>query len=140
MRVQKDLRSIVILVVVCASVMTVLAQQKRPYDVVMKDVNATFASLKKNLDANSMASAAEDAGKLQSLFKETEVFWSAFKTKDAIEYSKTGQADAQAVASAAQAGNGQKAQGAYSSIGKSCKGCHDAHRELMPDKSFKIRP
>ena len=124
----------------CASVVTVLAQQKRPYDVVMKDVNAAFADLKKNLDGNSLASAAEDAGKLQSLFKETEVFWSAFKTKDAIEYSKSGQADALAVANAARAGNAPKAQAAYGSIGKSCKGCHDSHRELMPDKSFKIKP
>jgi cytochrome c556 len=135
-----NLRSTVVFVVACASVMTVVAQQKRPYDVVMKDVNATFANLKKNLDANSLASAVEDAGKLQSLFKETEVFWSAFKTKDAIEYSKSGQTEALAVANAAQAGNAQKAQGAYGSIGKSCKGCHDSHRELMPDKSFKIKP
>jgi cytochrome c556 len=120
--------------------MTAFAQQKRPYDTVMKDVSATFASLKKNLDANSMASAADDAGKLQRYFKETEDFWSVFKTKDAIDYSKAGQKDADSVAAAAKDGNGQKAQAAYSSLGKACKGCHDSHRELMPDKSFKIKP
>ena len=45
--------------------MTIFAQQKRPYDAIMKDVNATFASLKKNLDSNSLSSAAEDAARLQ---------------------------------------------------------------------------
>ena len=134
------MKSTVILILLCAFVLTGLAQQKRPYDVVMKDVNATFASLKKNLDSNTMTSAAEDAAKLQGFFKETEDFWMAFKTKDAIDYSKAGQSDAQNIAAAAKAGNSQKAQAGYSSLGKACKGCHDSHRELMPDKSFKIKP
>ena len=41
---------------------------------------------------------------------------------------------------AAKDNNGQKAQAAYNAIGKSCKGCHDSHRESMPDKSFRIKP
>lgn len=127
-------------VLICASVMTVLSQQKRPYDVVMKDVNGTFATLKKDLDANSMSSAAQDAAKLQGLFKETENFWTAFRTKDAIDFAKGAQTASQAIAAAATEGNGQKAQSAYASVGKNCKGCHDSHRELMPDKSFKIKP
>ena len=134
------LRSTVVVILVCASVMTVLAQQKRPYDVIMKDVNAAFASLKKNLDSNTMTSAADDAAKLQRFFKETEDFWTPFKTKDAIDYSKAGQSDALTAAAAAKEGNAQKAQAAYGSLGKSCKGCHDSHRELAPDKSFKIKP
>src|SRR5947207_15942998 len=103
-------RFAVVVVLFCASIMTILAQQKRPYDVVMKDVNGTFATLKKDLDANSLSSAAEDAGKLESLFKETETFWTAFKTKDAIDFSKAAQSASQATAAAAKDGNGQKAQ------------------------------
>ena len=81
-----------------------------------------------------------ESGKLEGLFKETETFWTAFKTKDAIDFSKAAQSASQATAAAAKDGNGQKAQAAYASIGKNCKGCHDSHRELMPDKSFKIKP
>jgi cytochrome c556 len=134
------LRSTVIIILICASVMAGLAQQRRPYDVIMKDVNATFASLKKNLDSNNLTSAADDAAKLQRYFKETEDFWTPFQTKDAIDYSKAGQSDAQTLSTAAKEGSGQKAQVAYGALGKSCKGCHDSHRELMPDKSFKIKP
>jgi len=126
-------------ILISASVMTILAQ-KRPYDVVMKDVNTTFGNLRKNLDGAAMPSAAEDAVKLQSLFKETEEFWKAFKTKDAIEASKSAAAASESLAAAAREGNGQKAQAAYGAIGKYCKACHDSHRELMPDKSYRIKP
>ena len=128
------------IILVCASLLPVLAQQKRPYDVVMKDINGAFTTLKKDLDSNSFSLAAEDAVKLQGLFKETEDFWTPFKTKDAIDFAKGAQAGFQTVAAAAKEGNGQKAQAAYGAVGKNCKGCHDSHRELMPDKSFKIKP
>ena len=127
-------------ILICAAVMTVFAQQERPYDTFMKDVNITFASLKKNLDSNSLSSAAEDAARLQGLFHETETFWSAFNTKDAMDFSKNAQSAAQAIAAAAKEGDGKKALATYGSIGKFCKGCHDTHREQMPDKSFKIKP
>jgi len=133
-------RSIAIVVIlISVSVMTVLSQ-KRPYDVVMKDINVTFASLKQNLDSNAMSTAVEDATKLQGLFKETEDFWLPFKTKDAIESARAAKLAAEAIANAAKEGNVQKAQTAYGSIGKNCKGCHDSHRELMPDKSYRIKP
>ncbi|PYS10938.1 MAG: hypothetical protein DMG15_19395 [Acidobacteria bacterium] len=54
---------------------TAIAQQHRPYDQIMKDVGVTWASLKKNLDSNSGAAAAEDAAKLQGLFAEVQGFW-----------------------------------------------------------------
>ncbi len=133
-------RLAVAFILVCSCVVTVLAQKSRPFDVVMKDVNATFAGLKKNLDSNAMPAVADDAAKLRSLFKEAEDFWTPFKTKDAIDFARGGQSASQAIAAAAREGDGQKAQAAYGSVGKYCKGCHDSHRELMPDKSFKIRP
>ena len=118
----------------------VLAQQKRPYNELMKDVAATYASVKKNLDANAAPAAAADAAKLQGLFKDTEDFWTQFKTKDALAAAKAAQDAAGAVAAAAKANNIQKAQASYNGIGKSCNGCHASHREQMPDKSYKIKP
>jgi cytochrome c556 len=122
-----------------ALAMTVLGQS-RPYDQIMKEVGPTYASLKKNLDASAFPAAAQDATKLEALFKETEDFWMPFKTKDALDFAKTAQTGLQAVGVAARDNSGQKAQAAYNAIGKSCKGCHDSHRESMPDKSFRIKP
>jgi cytochrome c556 len=125
--------------VISALAMTVVGQN-RPYDQIMKEVGPTYASLKKNLDGSAFPAAAQDAAKLEALFKETENFWMPFKTKDALDFAKNAQAGLQAVGVAAKDNNGQKAQAAYNAIGKSCKGCHDSHRESMPDKSFRIKP
>ena len=51
------------------------AQQKKPYNELMKDIAATYASVKKNLDASAAPAAAADAAKLQALFKETGAFY-----------------------------------------------------------------
>jgi hypothetical protein len=114
--------------------------QNRPYNELMKEISSTFASLRKNLDASSAATAAADASKLESLFRETEAFWTPFKTKDAIEAAKGAADAASGVAAAAKAGNIQKAQTSYAGIGKFCTACHNAHREQMPDKTYRIRP
>src|SRR5262245_25533709 len=124
---------------VCAATAS-FAQQKRPYDELMKDVAATYASVKKNLDANVAPAAATDAAKLQSLFKETEDFWVQFKTKDALDAAKSAQDAAAAIGAAAKANNIQKAQTSYNGVGKFCNACHTSHREQMPDKSYKIKP
>src|SRR3954468_9574344 len=102
-------RFALIVILLCALMMPALAQQRRPYDVLMKDINGTFATLKKDLDGNSMSSAVEDAAKLQDLFKETENFWTPFKTKDAIDFSKGAQSGSQAMTAAAKEGSSQKA-------------------------------
>jgi len=116
------------------------AQQKRPYNELMKDVAATYASVKKNLDANVAPAAAADAAKLQTLFKETEDFWTQFKTKDALDAAKGAQDAAATIGAAAKANNIQKAQTSYNGVGKFCAACHASHREQMPDKSYKIKP
>ena len=122
-----------------AAAMTALGQS-RPYYQVMKEVGPAYATLKKNLDSSAFAAAAQDAAKLEALFKETEGFWTPFKTKDALDFAKNAQTASLAAGAAAKDNNGQKAQAAYNALGKSCKGCHDSHRESMPDKSFRIKP
>src|SRR5207302_8955539 len=83
------------------AVTTAFAQQHRPYDQIMKDVGATFANLKKNLDSNSGAAAA-DAAKLQALFAETEAFWAPLETGDAVGFAKNARNAAAAVETAAK--------------------------------------
>src|SRR2546421_10545931 len=80
--------TIIVMAAICAGV-SAFAQQHRPYNQIMKDVGATFASLRKNLDANSAAAAAEDAAKLEKLFMETEAFWEPLNTGDAVGFAKS---------------------------------------------------
>ena len=118
---------------------TALAQQHRAYNLIMKDVQPTFQSLKKNLDGNNGAAAAADAAKLQDLFAETESFWAPFETKDAVGFAKRAREAAGAVAAAAKDNNIKAAQESYATIQKSCANCHYAHREET-GKGFLIKP
>jgi len=86
---------------------------RRPYNELMKDISATYASVKKDLDANAAPAVAADATKLQSLFKDTEDFWAQFKTKDALDAAKGAQDAAGAIVAAAKANSMQKAQVSY---------------------------
>jgi hypothetical protein len=115
------------------------AQQRRPYNQIMKDVGSTFASLRKNLDGNSAAAAAEDAAKLEALFTETEAFWAPFDTQDAMAHAKRGRDAAAAAVAAAKANDIKKAQESVPVIQKTCANCHFAHREET-GKGFLIRP
>src|SRR6266404_9992500 len=99
--------TIVVIAAFVALGVTLLAQN-RPYDQVMKEVAPTYANLKKNLDSSAFAVAAEDAAKLEGLFKETETFWTPFKTKDALDFARNAQTGLQAVNVAARDNNGQK--------------------------------
>ena len=113
--------------------------QRRPYNIVMKEIGATVELLRKDLDAD-LAAAAATASKLEGLLKETEEFWTEFKTKDAIDAAKGAQGVVRAVAAAARNKDLQNAKNAASGLGKFCAACHNSHREQLPDKSYRIKP
>ena len=118
------------------------AQQplKRPYDVLMKDVGVTFATLRKNLDGTDLAAITADAEKLERLFRETEDFWARFKTRDAIEAARGARESARTVATAAKEKDLAKARTTAAGLGRFCTACHNSHREQMPDKTYRIKP
>jgi len=123
-----------------AVALTLVAQQgSENLTPIMKDVGATMTSLRKNLDAKSAADAQKDAEKLQSLFSQSEGFFKAMKAQDAVDMVKANSAAASDIAKAAKAGNFDAAAEKAGVIQKSCKGCHDVHREQLPDKSFKFK-
>ena len=131
--------SLIIIVTAALIAGTTAFAQHRPYTQVMKDVGATFASLKKNLDGNSAAAAAGDAVKLEASFKEAEAFWAQFNTKDAVDLAKEAQEAVAQVGAKAKDNDIKAAQTAYGAIGRICGDCHFSHREDT-GKGFIIKP
>ena len=129
-------RAIVIAAVVAA---TAFAQQHRLYNQIMKDVGATFPNLKKNLDANNAAAAAEDAAKLEGFFTETESFWAPLNTQDAVVFSKRAREAAAAIGAAAKGNDMKAALASYAVVQRACANCHSAHREET-GAGFGIKP
>ena len=117
-----------------------VSAQKRPYNLIMKDVASSFDGLRKHLEGDALPAAAAEARRLEALFKETEDFWAPFRTKDAIDAARGAREAAAASASAATAKDAAKAKTAASGVGRFCTACHNSHREQMPDKSYRIRP
>ena len=134
-------RQIVLVLITVAGLyaaVTLYAQSK-PYTQLMKEIAPTFAALKKDLDSNSAEAAAQDAEKLEGLFKETEAFWAKFNTKDAVEHARNAQKALAEVGAKAKANDMKAATKAYGSIGSICGDCHFSHREDT-GKGFIIKP
>ena len=131
-----------VVTVICAATLlgvNLRAQTPRPYDTVMKEVNSAFTTLKENLDKRNSV-AADDAAKLQALFKEVQEFWARYETKDAIEASEGAQAAFAALAESVKVNNFQQASTTYTAAGRFCATCHSVHRVQAADQSYLIKP
>ncbi len=132
------------LVALCATAvfgLTVIASEKPPESYVknMKDTNAAARSLKDNVDGKNWNGAAADAAKLKTLFQETQSFWEKKGASDAVTAAKNGVSAATDLETAAKAGNESGVVAAQKALNGTCKSCHDAHRERLPDGSSEIK-
>src|SRR5262245_45344337 len=135
------MRKVSLLIGICmlvALALTLLAQGP-DLSPVMKDVAATQNSLRMNLMNNAAEDVAKDAAKLQDDFTKAMGFFKAMKAQDAVDLAKGNVEAAGDIAKAAKANNLDAAKASAGSIQKSCKACHDVHREQLPDKTFKFK-
>jgi len=118
---------------------TLSAQDGRPFSQVMKEIAGASGQVKKAFEDGAKDEVASGGAKLQSLFKEVEVFFSQRNAADAVESARSAQAAAKEVNSEAVSGTKDGAQKAFAKVSGSCKGCHDAHREKLSDGTYKIK-
>lgn len=107
---------------------------------IMQSNRMTMPSLNMNIMAKNADAAAADAQKLQQNFTQMGEIFKGLKSDNAVALSKMQADDAAAVATAVKAGNWDAAAGPAGAIQKRCGACHMAHREQLPDKSFKFKP
>jgi len=120
---------------------TVMASEKAPESYVknMKETNATAKSLKEAIEAKNFDEVAKNAATMKTLFQTTETFWTERKAEDAITAAKEGMTAADALEKAAKAKNESGVTAASKTLTSTCKTCHDAHRERLPDGSSEIK-
>ena len=109
------------------------------YVKVMKEIGPLVQTLRKNVEAGNTADAAKDAARLEVLFKDSVIFWEARKTEDAIAAARTAVTAAGNAAKAAAASNTTALAEATKVLGGTCMGCHNAHRERLPDGTYRIK-
>src|ERR1043165_5346975 len=113
-----------------AGIITVMAGEKPPADYVkvMKDTKTAAPALRGHVTAKDYDAVAADAASLKTYFADTEKFWTARKTEDAIGFSKTGAKAAADLETAAKAKNDDGIAAAARGLTGTCQGCHPAHR------------
>jgi cytochrome c556 len=127
--------------VVAALGLAVVASEKAPDSYIknMKDTNAASQSLRKNVEAKDYDAVAKDAATLKGLFSSTEEFWTKRNADDAVTAAKAGVKSATDLETAAKAKDAAAVADAAKAVNATCKTCHDAHRERLPDGTSEIK-
>ena len=109
------------------------------YSKAMKEVGMQSAALRKSIATPSEADAAASATRLETIFKDVQSYWENKKVDDAATFAKNAVAAAQAVSKAVAAHDMTAAGTANQTLGAQCASCHMAHRDRLPDGSFKMK-
>jgi len=123
--------------------LTALANEKptMEFQTIMRSNAATNGAmgLRAHITAKDYDAIAKDAATFKENFSKIEAFWTQKKVDDAIKLAKTGHEAAEDLDKAAKAKDDAAIMAAQMKIGGTCGGCHMAHREQLPDKTFEIK-
>jgi hypothetical protein len=134
------MRKVSTLIGICTlAAVTLVAQAPTDLSPVMKDISATQASLRINMMNGAGQDVARDAARLQEDFTKSIGFFKAMKAQDAVDMSEANAVAAGEIVKAARANMLDAAKAPLDKIQKSCKSCHDVHREQLPDKSYRFK-
>lgn len=105
----------------------------------MKTAGASFGALHKSVPAKDAAATEQSAEKLAAAFPTVRAHFEEHKMQDGIDFATTAENSSKSLAEAAKAGNWEQASADLKTLGGTCQGCHAAHREKLPDGSFKMK-
>jgi hypothetical protein len=126
----------VLLMMSCAVLLG--ANDEASFQTDMKAVDEHSGVLRK-LSARTGDEAATRAEKIATLYDGMRGFWEKRNVADAVKWSEEGKTAAVELASAAKAGDASKAEASFKLLGGTCRQCHTAHREKLPDGTYKIK-
>lgn len=115
------------------------AQDHKELNAAMKTANAANGSLRKSIAAKDSAETAATAEKLAAAFKTVQAHFEEHHMEDGIKFAQTANQASMDLAAAAKAGEWDKASAELKTLGAQCQGCHAAHREKLPDGTYKMK-
>ena len=145
------MRATAAVAVVCATVLTglVVRANEKPsdaYQQAMKDLGAANAKLRADVTAIEKDGAYTDynpidadVAKLRASFTVALQFWQEKKVDDAVAKTQAVMKFVDELETARKEKNYDSLMTAAAEIGKSCGGCHAAHREKLPDGGYEIK-
>ncbi len=139
------MRRTVVLALMVAGVvvlgLNVIANEKptAEFQNLMKSNSAANAALRTQIAAKDHSGVAASAATLKDNYAKMEAYWTAKKVDDAIAFSKAGAKGAADLEAAAKAMSDEGIAAANKVVASTCGGCHMAHREQLPDKTYEIK-
>ena len=121
-----------------ALALSLLAQDEAALEKNMKAIDGHVKVIR-GLTARTGADAADNAEKIAALYTELREFWVKRNVADAVKSAEDGKAAALQLASAAKAGDAEKGEASFKALSGTCRGCHMAHRERLPDGTYKVK-
>jgi cytochrome c553 len=104
----------------------------------MKVSNNAVENLKK-MEKLAGEPAVRNAERLGVVFENMVGFWRQRNMNDAVKWSQQGKAAALELATAAYAGDADKAAEAFKAVNATCDSCHEAHREKIVIEKYRIK-
>lgn len=105
----------------------------------MKRIQPAFGAVRVEADKTNMAAVRQNAVILKQSFSEVESFWKSKSKPEAVKWAADARLQAEAIERVVATGKWDEVKVAAGTLGKSCQGCHAAHRERFDDGSFRIK-
>ena len=112
---------------------------EKQFQKLMKQVGKVSKDFKGNLESKNAAVLEKDGVTAAEAYKQMAAFFKTRKADDAVKWSEESATAAAAMGTAAKAGNWDGVKTHWGAVSKNCKGCHDTHREKLPDGGYKIK-
>jgi uncharacterized protein YcnI len=105
----------------------------------MKEIGPAWSALQRDNAAMNHPDGIKQAQLLLDRFKDVQAYWEAKKAPDAVTAAKNAIEAADATMKASEVMDMTALTTAQQKLGASCQSCHQAHREQLADKSYKIK-
>ena len=127
---------------IVALTLTMMGQQQPQQGLppIMRDVARSVQELNRAMAATGAPIVVREAENLFQLFTKAQGFFKTQKAQDAVDLAGQQIRSATAIMEAAQANNLDGAKAPIKAMTDRCNMCHMAHREQLPDKTFKFKP
>jgi cytochrome c556 len=104
----------------------------------MKTNNTASSALRK-LEKKTGPQAVRPAEQMGGVFENMIAFWRGRNISDAVKWAESGKASALELATAASAGDAERAEAAFKTLTDTCRQCHEAHREKIGEGKYRLK-
>ena len=96
-------------------------------------------------DAVGVTALPESGGRIPlehqmgGVFENMIAFWRGRNISDAVKWAEAGKVSALELATAASAGDAERADAAFKTLTDTCRSCHEAHREKVGEGKYRLK-